>query len=144
MKTSVHKHILFPLFFILILFSCVENGRNIQNESEIIFADLVEIEKIQSVKMSNSSGTFELNYDQIQQIKQELSTMIYEPNISAKVGAITIEVAIDGKVYSIYSSTQGAYIEIHRDMVTKNETHIGTSEWLYFKTKAVNFDNYRR
>ena len=95
------------------------------------------------VEMSNNSGTFNLTNKQIEKIKTELSEMVYDPDISVKVGAINIELSIDGKTHNISSATHGDYIEVHSDIVTKNKNSIGTSDWLYFKTNKVNFDNYK-
>lgn len=125
----------------LISFSCT-NKNNTATE-ELTFGDVVEMEKLEKVEMSNNSGTFYLNDKQLENIKEDLSQMIYDPKISVKVGAIHIELLIDGKTYHLSSATHGDYIEVHRDIVTKNKKSIGTSEWLYFKTNKVNFDNYK-
>ncbi|MGM0479350.1 MAG: hypothetical protein ACQERC_09005 [Bacteroidota bacterium] len=101
------------------------------------------MEKLDRVEMSNNSGTFNLSDKQIENIKNDLSQMVYDPNISVKVGAINIELLIDGKTYHISSATHGDYIEVHRDIVMKNKSSIETSDWLYFKTNEVNFDNYK-
>ena len=123
---------------VLISFSCT-NKKN-----ELTFEDFVEMEKLDRVEMSNNSGTFDLSDKQIENIKDDLSQMVYDPHISVKVGAINIELLIDGKTYHISSATHGDYIEVHRDIVMKNNSSIGTSEWLYFKTNEVNFDNYKK
>ena len=107
------------------------------------FGAFVEMEKLDSVEMSNNSGTFNLSDKQIENIKEDLSQMTYDPNISVKVGAINIELLIDGKTHHISSATQGDYIEVHREIVTKNKSSMGTSDWLYFKTNEVNFNNYK-
>ena len=123
---------------VLISFSCTNK------KDELTFGDFVEMEKLDRVEMSNNSGTFNLSDKQIQNIKNDLSQMVYDPYISVKVGAINIELLIDGKTYHISSATHGDYIEVHRDIVMKNNSLIGTSEWLYFKTNEVNFDNYKK
>jgi len=130
-------------FLTLILFSCASKNEKNETNNELTFGHLVDIEELDEVKMSNNSGTFNLSDKQIEKIEDELSQMIYDPNISVKVGAINIELIIDGKTYNISSATHGDYVEVHRDIVTKNKSSIGTSDWLYFKTNGVNFDNYK-
>jgi|SRR5690554_1840094 len=128
---------------VLISFSCTNKTGNNKPKNELTFGDFVEMEKLDRVEMSNNSGTFNLSDKQIENIKEDLSQMTYDPNISVKVGAINIELLIDGKTYHISSATHGDYIEVHREIVTKNKSSIGTSDWLYFKTNEVNFDNYK-
>ena len=131
------------IFFTLILFSCTGNNEKDETNDELTFGHLVDIEELDEVKMSNNSGTFNLGDKQIEKIKDELSQMTYDPNISVKVGAINIELIIDGKTYNISSATHGDYVEVPKEIVTKNKKLIGTSGWLYFKTNGVNFDNYK-
>jgi hypothetical protein len=134
---------LLPLCFLLVFFSCANQTSDENIDGRITFADLVELENLNKVKMSNNAGTFDLNSVQIERIKTDLSGLIYDPNISVKVGAINIELLIDGKSYNISSATHEEYIEVHRDIVAKNQKSIGTSDWLYFKTEGVNFDDYK-
>src|SRR5690554_7567206 len=70
---------------VLISFSCTNK------KDELTFGDFVEMEKLDRVEMSNNSGTFNLSDKQIQNIKNDLSQMVYDPYISVKVGAINIE-----------------------------------------------------
>ncbi len=130
-------------FLTLILFSCASKNEKGETNDELTFGYLVDIEELDEVKMSNNSGTFHLSDKQIEKIKDELSQMTYDSNISVKVGAINIELIIDGKTYNISSATHGDYVEVHREIVTKNNSSIRTSDWLYFKTNGVNFDNYK-
>src|SRR5690554_2241832 len=123
---------------VLISFSCTNK------KDELTFGEFVEMEKLDRVEMSNNSGTFKLSAKQIQDIKNDLSQMVYDPYITVKVGAINIELLIDGKTYHISSATHGDYIEVHRDIVMKNNSLIRTSERLYFKTNEVNFDNHKK
>ncbi|WNJ17893.1 hypothetical protein [Pontibacter sp. G13] len=136
---------LIPLFIglCLISFSCSNRTGNDKPREELNFGDLVAIDKIDHVEMSNHSGTFNLTNKQIEKIKAELSEMVYDPNISVKVGAKNIELTIDQKIYTLSSATNGGYIEVHKDIVTKNKHFIGPSDWLYFRTGEVNFDNYK-
>lgn len=142
---SINMIKLKPLIFclLLILFSCINKNVNNETNSNLTFGNFVELEKLESVKMSNNSGTFKLTNKQIEQLKDELSEMVYESNFSAKVGAINIELLINGKVHNISTATHGNYIEVHSAIVTKNKCSLGTSDWLYFKTGKVNFDNYK-
>ena len=133
----------FLVFFLLISFSCTNKNENIEFNNSLTFGDLVAIDKLNQVEMSNNSGTFNLTDKQVEKIKTELSEMVYDPNISVKVGAINLKLSIDGKIYNISSATHGDYIEVLSDIVTKNKSSIETSDWLYFKTNGVNFDNYK-
>ncbi|WP_281979460.1 hypothetical protein [Tenacibaculum mesophilum] len=132
------------IFFLLVIsFSCSNKNENKATDDALTFGDFVELEKLNKVEMSNNSGTFNLSDKQIEKIREELSQMVYEPNVSVKVGAINMELTVDGKTYRISSATHGDYIEVHRDIVTKNKSSIVTSDWLYFKTGKANFDNYK-
>lgn len=130
------------LGIMLLLFACNNRLGSKETSNKMTFGDFVEIDKIEKVIMSNNSGTFVLNHTQTNKIKGELSSMIYDPNTSVKVGAISIELLINGEAHHIYSATHGDYIEVHRDIATKNESSLGKSEWIYFKIDGVNFDNY--
>ena len=127
---------------LIILLSCTNKAENNETKNELTFGDFVNMEKLDKVEMSNNSGTFNLNNNQIEKLKTELSNLVYDPNISVKVGAINIELTIDGKTFNVSSATHGDYLEVHKDNVTKNKNSIETSDWLYFKTGKVNFDNY--
>ncbi len=127
----------------LISFSCTNKNENNETNGKLTFGNLVDMEKLDKVEMSNNSGTFNLTNKQIEKIKTELSEMVYDPDIAVKVGAINIKLSIDGKTHNILSATHGAYIEVHSSIVSKNKNSIGTSDWLYFKTNEVNFDNYK-
>ena len=123
------------------LLSCTNKKET--NKGIMTFSDFVDVENIEKVKMTNNSGTFHLNDQQVEQIKNDLSQMAYDPNMSVKVGAIGIALTIDSKTHLILSATHGDYIEVHKSIITKNKGSIGTSDWLYFKTNKVNFDNYK-
>src|SRR5690554_6885956 len=109
---------------VLISFSCTNKTGNNKPKNELTFGDFVEMEKLDRVEMSNNSGTFNLSDKQIENIKEDLSQMTYDPNISVKVGAINIELLIDGKTYHISSATHGDYIEVHREIVTKTKVQL--------------------
>lgn len=128
---------------LLISFSCSNKNENKETNSSLTLGDLVELEKLSKVEISNNSGTFNLSNKQIKKIKDELSQMVYDPNVSVKVGAINIELLIGEKTHNISSSSHGDYIEVHRNIATMNESSLPTSDWLYFKTGEVNFDNYK-
>lgn len=106
-------------------------------------SDLVEIDAISRVEMSNNSGTFYLNEQQLASFKQDLKSLTYT-KMTAKVGAIHIEFTIDEKKYDLNSSTHGDYVEAHSSIATKNQDQIEPDSWLYFKTNGVNFDNYKK
>lgn len=130
-------------FLMLISLSCVTKSEKGKTDDELTLGHFVDLADLDKVKMSNNSGTFNLSDKQLEQFEAELSQMTYDPDISVKVGAILIELVIDGKTYHMSSSTQGDYIEVHREIVTKNKSSVGSSDFLYFKTNGVNFDNYK-
>lgn len=121
----------------MILASCT-------NKRVMTFADFVDIDKIEEVRMSNNSGTFNLTTKQLNAFKKAIGTMTFTPYMSAKVGAIGITVVIDGHEYVLLTATHGDYLETSRTIVTKNKQNIGEQTWLYFKTNGINFDNYKR
>jgi len=129
--------------FILILISSACQTSTPKADHKITFGDLVNLETLTDVEISNNSGTFSLTREQIKQLKEDLNNMPYDPNISVKVGAIHIRLKINEKNYNIATATHGNYIEIHRDMVNQNLDLINNIQWLYFKTNGVNFDNYK-
>ena len=119
------------------LFACAQ--KKIESLS-----NLIEIDALSSVKMSNNSGTFYLNEQQLVSFKQDLKALTYEPGMAAKVGAIRMELTIDGKKLVLSSSTNGDYAEAHSSIATKNQDQIEPDSWIYFKTNGVNFDNYKK
>jgi hypothetical protein len=132
-------NLLLPFLFLIL--GCNEQREPSTNQ-ELTFEDLVDIENLEEVKMSNNTGTFYLTENQIDKLKSELSQMTYDSRASVKVGAINIELLIDGKGYTISTSTHGNYIEAQREIVAKNRNSINLTDYLYFKTMGVNFDNY--
>ncbi len=130
------KTLLSALLLMLFLFSCTQ--KKIES-----LADLVEIDAISSVKMSNNSGTFYLNDDQLVSFKEDLKTLTYT-KMTAKVGAIQMELTIDGKKVVLSSATHGDYVEAHNSIATKNQDQLEPDSWLYFETNGVNFDNYTK
>lgn len=104
------------------------------------FADFVEIEKIEKVIMSNNSGHFILSAKQLVTFKNQIASLVYEPNISAKLGAINMTLFVGDKKYNIATSTHDDFIEIDSDLATKNKMYFQNN---FFKNKGVNFDNYK-
>ena len=114
-----------------------------KGQNEMTFGDLVDLGKLEKVRMRNNSGTFDLTSNQVDKIRLDLASMVYDPNMSVKVGAINIELTIDGKVYDISTATHGDYMEVHNEIISKNKDKIENAAWLYFRTVGVNFDNYK-
>lgn len=127
--------LLFPL-----LFACAE--RNTVSVSHL--SDLMDIDAIEQVKMSNNSGTFYLSPEQLVSFKKDLHKLSYVPGSGAKVGAISMDLTIKGKKYGLSSSTHGQYVEAHSSIATKNQDQLIPDSWLYFETNGVNFDNYKK
>lgn len=135
---------LITLCVLLFSTSCINRSEIVEIKHELTFGDLVDLEKLEKVKMSNNSGTFNLSSNQMLELQKEISEMVYDPNVSVKVGAINIELTIDGEIYNISAATQGNYIEVHKDILSKQKSLIESSDWLYFKTGDVNFNNYMK
>ena len=131
------QKLVYILFCCSFLFACTQ--KKIES-----LADLIEIDAISSVEMSNNSGSFYLNDNQLASFKQDLKSLTYEPEMAAKVGAIRMELTIHGKRYDLSSATNGEYVEAHSSIATKNQDQIDPDSWLYFKTNGVNFDNYKK
>ncbi|MFT5602440.1 MAG: hypothetical protein ACI9N1_002695 [Flavobacteriales bacterium] len=135
-------------FFVIVaslfLMACT-TGSDSQKDTQINnLGHYVEFEKLETATMHNNFGPFVLNTDQLGQLKIDLSSMIYIPGMSAKVGGISIEMIIDGEPFMVLSSNNGDYLEVHKTMITKNGSEIKETEWLYFKTNDVNFNNYQK
>ncbi len=128
------------IFLLIFLLSCGSRNTN----KEIKLKSLVALEKLEKVTITNNYGTHILDDNQVKTIKAQLSDMTYEPDIAVKVGAIHIELIIDGEKHNILTATHGNYIEVHKDIVGKNHDLIESSDWLYFNTGGVNFDNYKK
>ena len=107
----------------------------------MIFSDFVEVEKIEKVIMSNNSGEFILSTEQLTKFKRQISSLIYEPDITVKLGAIHMTLIIDNKKYDITTATHGDFVEIDYDLVTKNKSEFSN---VFFKTNGINFDNYKK
>ncbi|MCR9174132.1 MAG: hypothetical protein NXI10_16655 [bacterium] len=132
------------IIFLLIISACASNVEQKTTEKSVTFGEVIDLENLEKVQLSNSSGTFYLSDKQVEKLKNELAKMKYNPNISAKVGAIQIELFIEGKAYVLSSATNGKYVEIHKSAVTKNKELIEAKDWLYFETGDLNFDNYKK
>ncbi|MEM6686138.1 MAG: hypothetical protein AAF617_10170 [Bacteroidota bacterium] len=128
------------LFILLFLTSCTKNSK----DSPITFGDVVDLSNLEKVTMRNNSGTFILTTSQLEKLKKELSTMVYEPNIGVKVGSIGFDLYMNGNVHRVLTRTKGNYIEVDRDLITKNSTILVSKAPYYFQTNGVNFDNYKK
>jgi len=122
------------IFILIQLFAC-------KREKEMTFSDFIEVEKIEKVIMSNNSGEFILSPKQLIDFKKQISLMIYEPNISVKLGAIHMTLIIESKKYEMTTATHGNYLEIDYNLVTKNKSKLKN---VFFKTNGVNFDNFKK
>jgi hypothetical protein len=132
------------LSLLVILIGCTDAKVNEKTSDLLTFGSFVDLDKLTHVKMSNNSGTFDLTNKQLQKLKVALSTMKYDPTIAVKVGAIAIELEIDGKKHTISSGTHKNHIEVHKSIVTKNVDLLKSADWLYFETGGINFNNYKR
>jgi uncharacterized membrane protein len=126
------KKIIF-LTLVLTVICCEQN-------KALTFNDFVDIHKIESVRMINSSGEFKLSTKQLVRFKKEIALMSYEPNQSVKVGAIHMSLTIDKKEFNIATATHGDFIEIDAGLVTKLKSEFKNP---FFKTNGINFDNYK-
>ena len=113
------------------------------NERTLSFADLVDIKQIEKVEMRNNSGTFLLSQSQLKQFKEQIATMSYDPNMSAKVGAINMTLTIAGQEHLLSTATHGDYVEAHNSIVGTSMESIEGKAWIYFNTNGINFDNFK-
>ena len=127
---------------LLLSISCTHKESS--GESDLTFGDMVDLDKLEKVRMHNNSGTFDLTGNQVDKINLELASMTYKPDMAVKVGAIYIELTIDGEVYGVSTATHGDYMEAHSEIVSKNKSEIENAAWLYFRIGGVNFDNYKK
>ncbi len=95
-------------------------------------SDVIKIENIDSVRMSNNNGTFLLSQPQLKKFRKEISTMEFENNISVKVGSINIEIYIENRSYLLTGSSNGELI------IFSNKY----SDY-YSKQNGINFNNYK-
>jgi hypothetical protein len=126
-------------FLTLFLISCAKTESN----KTITLGDVLDLSKLEKATMHNNSGSFELNTIQLQQLQSELSQMTYESEFTVKLGAIYIELIIDGKKCGITSKTHADYIEVHKKDLSNTKGLPTDRDWLFFKTNGVNFDNYK-
>jgi hypothetical protein len=124
--------------------ACASNVEEKPIKKEVTFGEVVDLDSVEKVQMSNNSGTFMLSKQQIEQLKIDLSGMVYRPDILAKMGSIQITLTMNGKEFIISSATHGDFIEVHKRILSKNKASIATTDWLYFETAGVNFDNYKK
>ena len=118
------KNLLTYLILLIVATGCSDSKEN--------FSEFVDVEKVTNVKMYNNSGEFQLSHQQLGKFKKEIATLTIERDFSAKVGGITMDVTINGVIYTFSTNTHGKYIEIP----------INGIEWSYFNTNGINFDNY--
>lgn len=95
-------------------------------------SDVIKIDNIDSVRMSNINGSFLLSQPQLKKFRKEISTMEFEDNISVKVGSINIEIYIDNRSYSLTGSSNGELIRFSNKY----------SDY-YLKQNGINFNNYK-
>lgn len=132
------------LLFLILFVSCTEVKKDKESDNNIItFGDVVDLSKLEKVTIYNNSGKFELTTSQMEKLKGELSPMEYDMNTSVKLGAIYIELTIDGKKCGVTSGTHADYIEVHKNSLTYEIGLPAERDLFYFKTNGVNFDNYK-
>jgi hypothetical protein len=122
-------------------FGCAEIEAQ-SNSDSIKFKDLVAIDNISQVRVSNNSGDHEVTNQKRTELLQKLGEMTLDKNGSYKVGGKSIELTIDGEKYTLLGRTKGDYFEVTKTIVTKNRKNVDSSETLYFKANGLNIDNY--
>ena len=125
-----------PLSIVLLLLISACSSKD-----TLTFGDFIDIAQIEKVEMMNNSGHFVLNDEQLQSFKKDIASLSYEPNITAKVGAIVMMVTIDEKTYELVTATHGDYLEINPDLVSKLKSKFKNN---FFRTNGINFDNYKK
>lgn len=129
------------LFLISILLSCAQSESNFIMESNR-FEDFVNIDDISDVNVFNNTGKHELVGEKRTQLIQLLAKMTLQKNGAYKLGGKSIELTINGKKFTLLGRTNGDYIEVPKEIVTKNMDQIEGMSVLYFKAETLNIDNY--
>lgn len=129
------------LFLVLLAFSCTQN-KGVSNNDTVKFEDFVNLENVSKVRVWNSKGEHEVTGDDRKELLGLLGNMTIDREGLYKLGGTAIELTIDGEKFTLVGRTHGAYIEVEKEIVTKNKESIEGIETLYFEVHDLNIDNY--
>jgi hypothetical protein len=138
------KHPFVSLLIICFFSSCQVNQTKQEEKKLSYFEDFVELEKLESIEVSNNKGKHQLTKEQQKALIIELKKMTVAPNIAIKLGAkfITL-ITKDGKTYYIDGGTHSDYVEVGGVIIPKNhELTKQLNGGLFFNTNGLNIDNY--
>ncbi len=114
------------------------------NNQELYFKDLIEIDDIENVFIRNNYGEINLNKSQLDMFRNEMADMKLHWCCPTKPGAIYIEITINGKIYSGYSSNGSSLLFFDRDLPIKKKDFEYDGSEIYFEMpKGMNLDNYK-
>ena len=99
-----------------------------KEQKTIHFTDLVNIDDIQRVVISNNYGTVDLNEKQLNHFKKSISKAVYQ-NQLIKPGAISLTIFSSADTIGGYSGTGSSSLVIDGDFM--------------FKIPDMNWDNYQ-
>jgi hypothetical protein len=109
-----------------------------QGLQKVYLNELIAIDQIDSVRMSNNSGGHMVDPAKLNSFKRNLN-QAHTCDMSCKHGAIGFSIFINGQETFFLSRTHGEYIEAHGQEFYDNDSINGT---LTFKTYDFNLDNY--
>ena len=131
------------LSIVLLLFYGCQEGKDCdvsEKPQSIKFEDLVDTKKIDSVRISNNSGTHIIK----DKAQYELFSMLNSSVLvdgSFKMGSIYLAFFIDGKAYGATGRDEGQYIEFNSSIITKNNCWV-EQDWIYFDINKLNLHNF--
>lgn len=129
------------LFLTSILLSCTQSESNSIMESNR-FEDFVIIDDISDVSVFNNKGKHDVVGEKRSELIQLLTKMTLQKNGSYKLGGKSIELTINGKKFTLIGRTNGDFIEVPKEIATKNMDQIEGMTVLYFKAENLTIDNY--
>lgn len=119
------------IFLAVFIVACHTDRFKNLHETQKNLGDFIDINAIKKAEISNNNGTFFLNTGQLENFKNALKKLSYEPSQDVKVGAKGIIFTIGHEEYFLATRTQGEFAEI----IINNKS-------LVFKTNGLNLDNY--
>lgn len=133
---------MYRLIFIsvLLLFSC--DAETEINQGVVKFDELVELDHVSVIKVWNNTGKHKVTGKKREELLDIIGNMTLDKNGSYKLGGKSIELTIDGEVFTLLGRTNGNHIEANREIATKNKDRIQGLDVLYFDANGLNIDNF--
>lgn len=110
----------FILISLVLIFGC-------KREKQMTFADFVEVDMVEKVKVVNDSVSYTLSKDQLETFKKEISLLELAPDASFESSSTIFHIALNNENYEISKSDNGEYFNIAKELVTKNNSDFKTT-----------------